>query len=66
MTDHPHIHDDGLSPAARTALGDLQLPTAGVAPNPTGRMLMEMNLDSREGVAAFRERREPNFNSWLP
>lgn len=22
--------------------------------------------DSREGVAAFRERREPNFNSWLP
>ena len=22
--------------------------------------------DSREGVAAFRERREPKFNEWLP
>ena len=24
MTDHPHIHDDGLSPAARTALAALR------------------------------------------
>ena len=31
-------------------VGPLQLPTAGVAPNPTARMLMEMNLDSREAV----------------
>ena len=31
-------------------VGPLQLPTAGVAPNPTSRMLVEMNLDSREAV----------------
>ena len=30
--------------------GPLMLPTAGVAPNPTSRMLVEMNLDSREAV----------------
>ena len=41
---------DAMGAIQAGSAGPLQLPTAGVAPNATSRMVMEMNLDSREGV----------------
>lgn len=41
---------DGLGVIQPGQAVPLQLPTGGVAPKPTGRMDIEMNLDSRKGV----------------
>lgn len=41
---------DSMGTVQPSNAGPLQLPTAGVAPNPTSRMLMEVNLDARKGV----------------
>ena len=41
---------DGLGVIQPGQAVSLQLPTGGVSPKPTGRMDIEMNLDSRQGV----------------
>jgi flagellar hook protein FlgE len=41
---------DGLGVIQPGQAVSLQLPTGGVSPKPTGRMDIEMNLDSRKGV----------------
>ena len=44
---YPSSTDGTIQPGGAKAL---QLPTAGVSPNPTSKMGVSMNLDSREGV----------------
>jgi flagellar hook protein FlgE len=41
---------DGLGVIQPGQAVSLQLPTGGVSPKPTGRMDIEMNLDSRQGI----------------
>jgi flagellar hook protein FlgE len=47
LVGYPAAKDGTIQPGAALPL---QLPTAGVAPNPTSKITIEMNLDSRKAV----------------
>ncbi len=47
LVGYPAAKDGTIQPGAAVPL---QLPTGGVAPNPTGRIAVEMNLDSRKAT----------------
>jgi len=47
LVGYPASKDGTIQPGAAVPL---QLPTGGVAPNPTGKVTVEMNLDARKGT----------------
>ena len=47
LVGYPAAKDGTIQPGAA---GPIQLPTAGVDPNPTGKVTIEMNLDSRKAT----------------
>jgi len=47
LVGYPASKDGTIQPGAAVPL---QLPTGGVAPNPTGKVTIEMNLDARKGT----------------